>query len=270
MTASTTQHANPRHAARVGTLPSLLVGFLLSIAASADAQSPTVSLSPATIAAEQGEPFELRLLVDAAAESLSCFSISFEFDPAVLTLVGATEGALFANAAAPTFFARDTDAQGNERVSDCLLGFGTAVVAPGELAVLQFTAHGSGASEVRVIEAVLRDRDRATIDDVTTVNAQVGVGVTSVSGWHRTSELVASPNPSSGRVRLQLTAPSGAAAERTEIDIFDAAGRRIRSLHGEMTWDGRDAVGTSVGTGTYFAVARTRHGSVSTRILLLR
>ncbi len=65
------------------------------------------------------------------------------------------------------------------------------------------------------------------------------------------------PNPALGAARVGFTLPS---ATSVELSVFDAQGRRVRTLaSGERTagkwsevWDGRDAVGTPVGSGLYF------------------
>lgn len=70
--------------------------------------------------------------------------------------------------------------------------------------------------------------------------------------------LVAEPNPSAGAVTLRFAQPGEGAVA---IDVFDASGRHVRRLaHGWRpagasiaTWDGRDAGGTRVPGGIYFA-----------------
>lgn len=70
--------------------------------------------------------------------------------------------------------------------------------------------------------------------------------------------LAAAPNPSAATVTLRCAQPRGGAVA---IDVFDASGRRVRRIAdgwlpaGEsvVTWDGRDAGGTRVPAGVYFA-----------------
>lgn len=77
------------------------------------------------------------------------------------------------------------------------------------------------------------------------------------------------PNPATGRVRVFFAAATGS---RTEVEIFDAAGRRVRMLRGVaggdgavMVWDGRDDGGASVRAGVYFYVARVNGTAIGRR-----
>lgn len=80
------------------------------------------------------------------------------------------------------------------------------------------------------------------------------------------------PNPARGPVRFTLELPR---ASRTEIAIYDAAGRRVRSLHSgwrgpgahAFEWDGRDAAGGSCPAGVYFARAIAGGARATTRIV---
>jgi hypothetical protein len=83
------------------------------------------------------------------------------------------------------------------------------------------------------------------------------------------------PNPSSGPLELRLEAD---AAGSSAIGIFDAGGRRVRSLwQGELpagvraiTWDGRDDAGRPVGPGRFWARVSTPRGTVARPITRLR
>ncbi len=67
-----------------------------------------------------------------------------------------------------------------------------------------------------------------------------------------------SPNPASGATRFTLALPR---AGRARLDVFDAAGRLVRTLADgvfdagtrSLAWDLRDADGRAVGAGVYFA-----------------
>jgi hypothetical protein len=84
------------------------------------------------------------------------------------------------------------------------------------------------------------------------------------------------PNPSPGGaiVRLAL-AFAGPEATDASIDVYDAAGRRVRRLHrgalepGEhaFAWDGRDDAGRTVGAGLYFARARAGRADAVTKLV---
>jgi hypothetical protein len=84
------------------------------------------------------------------------------------------------------------------------------------------------------------------------------------------------PNPSGGEPVLRFTLPAPA---RVEIEIFDLAGRRVRTLPGAdlasgshvMIWDGTDASGQPAAAGAYFARLRAGDaGSTVVKITLAR
>jgi hypothetical protein len=70
---------------------------------------------------------------------------------------------------------------------------------------------------------------------------------------------LAGPNPARDRVRIAFGIPLGV-DEPVALEVFDAAGRRVRDLvrngmragRYDIHWDGRDAEGSLVATGTYF------------------
>jgi len=87
--------------------------------------------------------------------------------------------------------------------------------------------------------------------------------------------LKAYPNPFNPKTTLQLTIPE---AGRWRLDLYDAAGRRVRTLLDEslsvgireVSWDGRDSTGRGAAAGVYFAVAQGSAGRQTTRLVLVR
>ena len=81
--------------------------------------------------------------------------------------------------------------------------------------------------------------------------------------------LTASPNPFNPRTTFQLTGTPG---EELAIQLFDARGRRVRTLvgHGALVWDGCDGRGRPVAAGVYLARARTAVGYAACRVALVR
>lgn len=81
------------------------------------------------------------------------------------------------------------------------------------------------------------------------------------------------PNPFNPTTTISFTAPARGAVT---VDIFDAAGRHVRSLMNgivpagttRLEWDGRDRNGRSVGSGVYFC-RLTSMGGVRTRKMVL-
>lgn len=86
--------------------------------------------------------------------------------------------------------------------------------------------------------------------------------------------LIASPNPSAAgfSLRFQLCA-----AESPRLRIFTTAGRLIRSLDladpvagwTVSSWDGRDAMGTLVGSGVYVVRLDSDHVIAHTKLHLI-
>jgi hypothetical protein len=110
-------------------------------------------------------------------------------------------------------------------------------------------------------------------NDVTSVDAAGDPA----SAW---TQLVAIPNPSraGAPIRFALIGAStgessGAFAKSArEIALYDAAGRRVRTLalgEGAALWDGRDAGGAPVASGVYWARVGSPHPTIA-RLVLLR
>jgi hypothetical protein len=84
------------------------------------------------------------------------------------------------------------------------------------------------------------------------------------------------PNPFTPPLRVRCAVP--APGVRGRVDIFDPAGRRLRTLAegwlpgqvNSWTWDGRAVSGDPVASGTYFVRLQTRQGRVTERVLLIR
>jgi hypothetical protein len=80
------------------------------------------------------------------------------------------------------------------------------------------------------------------------------------------------PNPSRGRARLTLEL---AAPGRVEVGVFDASGRRVRTLvsgrleagRHPIAWDGVDATGTSAPAGVYFVRATASDDTARQRLV---
>ncbi len=90
-----------------------------------------------------------------------------------------------------------------------------------------------------------------------------------------TSQLTAYPNPAGTDVRLRFNLKRAGTAS---LDIFDAAGRRVRHLEtppagdGDQSamWDGRGDQGVSLASGVYYARLSWQGGFETTRVTLLR
>jgi hypothetical protein len=84
------------------------------------------------------------------------------------------------------------------------------------------------------------------------------------------------PNPFTPPLRVRCALPPPGA--RGRVEIFDPAGRRVRTLAegwfpGEVNtwfWDGRGISGDPVASGPYFVRLQTKQGRVTERVLLIR
>ena len=80
------------------------------------------------------------------------------------------------------------------------------------------------------------------------------------------------PNPSRGAARFALTLPGPA---EVEVAVFDAAGRRVRTLLSgaagpgdrPLVWDGLDARGRRAGAGVYFVRASANRSTATRRLV---
>jgi hypothetical protein len=238
--------------------------LICTVVGVAPVTAATVSIDPPALATAPGETVNLSVRV-AGDDSVSCFLVELSFDAGMLQLVSADEGTLFASSGHPSMFDWDEVADGLHVVNDVLLGPGTYVVAPGELASLTFEVCGVGATSIEISTVDLRDAVRDPIVPVDVEGCMV-----EVSDWSSTPEggpwasggNRVEPNPATRRAVLAF-AERGAGP--VTVTVFDVRGREVRRLDapgraGEATWDLRDAEGHLVPSGVYFA--RTNdHGS---------
>lgn len=83
------------------------------------------------------------------------------------------------------------------------------------------------------------------------------------------------PNPFSSATTVRFSIPG---AERVRIQIYDAAGREVRSLLDErrpagqhsVVWDGRDDQKHPVGSGAYYYVVTAGENSTSRKVMVVR
>jgi choice-of-anchor B domain-containing protein len=115
----------------------------------------------------------------------------------------------------------------------------------------------------------------SAIDDLTLYDAAGAATVPPPAGGGRLAFRAPWPDPASGAVRLVLDLPVAAVVG---VDVLDAQGRRVRTLHrgragaGPLTlsWDGRDAVGRETPPGLYFARATAGAARALTRFVRVR
>ncbi|HYW68183.1 MAG TPA: FlgD immunoglobulin-like domain containing protein, partial [bacterium] len=84
------------------------------------------------------------------------------------------------------------------------------------------------------------------------------------------------PNPFAGQTTISFRVPAGEG--RTELAIYDIAGRKVRTLvngrfgsgRRSVAWDGTDSRGVSVASGIYYCRLKTREGEESIKLTLLK
>lgn len=243
----------------------IVFASVLLLAAGAVA-APGVSVEPMATGVTVGQEFDVSITANSELPALSCYAVTVAYDAFHLELVSADEGDLFALAGLPTFFSQETNGP-DDAWTNCVLGFGTSVATPGELVRLRFRALKDAVSDIVLTDVVLRDVDRMEVPGVVLTHGQVTSGATATPPTVLAGALrmTAFPNPSSGPVRLGL-ALDRAKGEGLAVDpdallrdgsvtLFDISGRRIRTLPGNRPlWDGRDAQGRRVASGSYLAV----------------
>jgi hypothetical protein len=85
-----------------------------------------------------------------------------------------------------------------------------------------------------------------------------------------------SPNPFAGETTISFRAPDGGG--RTELSIYDVAGRLVRKMvdgslepgRRSVVWDGTDSRGVGVASGVYYCRMRTDAGEESIKLTLLK
>jgi hypothetical protein len=91
-----------------------------------------------------------------------------------------------------------------------------------------------------------------------------------------TLALVAAPNPAMGRITASFALPR--AEGNVELAVFDATGRRVKTLLGgpmsagshQVVWTGHDDHGATVPAGIFFLRLRTEAVSAAKKVLMIR
>ncbi len=88
------------------------------------------------------------------------------------------------------------------------------------------------------------------------------------------------PNPFNPSTTLRFSVPvrNGAGAEKVTLAVYDNLGRKVRTLFQgtlspgtyQVQWDGKNDIGRSVASGTYYVLYRGRFDQKSQRVLLMK
>lgn len=248
-------------------------------------EHPLVSFQPLVRHVQPGALCTLQVVVDDAVDSLSCMGVYVVLgDTAVADVTIAREGELFKTAGHTTFFYWEKVPPDSVYAEDCILGYRTYFLAPGELAQFVFRAKALGVCTVSFTAVRLWDINRTELAPVPGAPAQI------VVGYPTGSDTPVSPggaffnypnpfNPATVFV-LELAGLRGSEMDPVDasLDIYDISGGRVRSLfrgllppgRREILWDGRDDEGRSSAAGIYLAVAETAGGMLKRKIVLIR
>jgi hypothetical protein len=243
-----------------------------------------VSLSPMQTYMDSSRLCTLQVYVHPTGDSLACMECKVTFDASLVDLVAVKEGKLFKESGHPTFLDWHPIPPDTGYVIDCVLGYQTYFLSPGELAAYIFEARAPGVCPVRITWMKMWDIDR--IELPVTIDPSAWIFIDSPSGVTPPhvpcANLKSYPNPFSSSVTLTLEnlvlrSAQGGGTE-VSVRIYSASGHYIATAFEEPTagdrlqavWDGRDQRGRVVPSGTYFAVAKTERQVFRTKLVLIR
>lgn len=285
------RHSKPPvlHGVRLALMAVLCLGCLISLHSPLQANPPeamlrpTLTFNPLTSHIQSQEACTLQVVVDDAVDSLSCMEISVSWDTSYAACTAALEGGLYRRSGFPRFFRWEYLAPDTVNVDDCVLGYRSYVVAPGELVSFVFRAKKNGICPVHFRKARLFDIDRVELQPILGEHAEIMIGPS-------TGDLPAAPdgdalfnypnpfNPATVIVLMLRGSPREADGARVSMEVYAASGARVRSLfcgpmgvgRHELFWNGKDERGLGVAAGVYFAVAKTGFGVMSRKMILVR
>ena len=248
-------------------------------------EDPLVSFQPLVKYVLPGALCTLQVMVDSAVDSLSCMGVYISLDDtAVADVTIAREGQLFKTAGHPTFFYWEKVAPDSVTAEDCVLGYRTYFLAPGELVKFVFRAKALGVCTVSFTGVRLWDIDRHELAPIAGGPSQIVVRYPTGSDAPAApgGAFFNYPNPFNPTTVLVIDVPGPRGPEIVPVDaaisIYDVSGTRVRSLfrgllppgHREILWDGRDDEGRLSAAGIYLAVAETAGGTLKHKIVLVR
>jgi len=247
------------------------------------APNPTVSFASPVEYVEPGALCTLQVMVDGAVDSLSCMGVYIALDDtAVAEFKIAYEGELFKTAGHPTFFHWEETAPDSANAEDCVLGYRTYFLAPGELVRFVFRAKIPGSCRISIASIRLWDINRIELAPIAGAHADLVVRASTGNdaAFPRAGALYNYPNPFNPSTVLTLRLPlgNGWAESAVRLDIFSVSGDRVRALYAgslaagahELVWDGRDDRGAAVATGVYIGIAQTGRGVFKRKMVVVR
>jgi len=268
--------------------------FLLSLAAAIPRLEPAspclaadgkaeVSFSPQNSFLTPTELCTLQVRIASSYDSLACMECKVSFNSSLVTLISVEEGGLFEDSGYPTFFSSTITAQDTASAVDCLLGYQSYFLPPGELVRFIFRTDNVGSCSIRIVSLKLWDINRIEYNPIVDPNAWIFIGSpTGIKpepiqrGW-----LKSYPNPFNPPTTITFLRSNGRHNQyrsNVKIAIYNNRGRMVRMLYegtmqtGEMdlTWNGDDENGKKVSSGVYFAIAKTNSEVYKTKLVLIK
>ncbi len=182
----------------------------------------------------------------AAGNNIQGLSLDLGFDGTVVEPVAVISGELMDRQGAQAVVL----STGAANVDAAILGPGATLSGEGEMARVTFRVIAAGDPAIGIARIEARDPSNRPIE-IGTTGADAGVKPPA-----RTFLGAGYPNPFSAATRIPMSLRAGG---NVRLDVFDVAGRHVRSLvrgfreagNFEIEWDGRDDAGRNVPSGMY-------------------
>jgi hypothetical protein len=239
-----------------------------------------LSIDPGICETDVAEACTLRVMIAPSAIPVKGLDVTVDFDESIAELQSILPGSWVTDSGLQSYF-HDYTASDSTTAHFSLAFLDGAREGSGEVARLVFTGLAEGSTGLVFLDERVRDAN----------NTELGYGTSSGDSLHVVNDLTAvaegpaapaalrllgnQPNPFNPSTLIACELP---AAGRWQVTIFDAQGRRVRTLadgwlaagRQELRWDGRDDRGAALGSGLYFVRVSGATGSVSGKLLLLK
>jgi hypothetical protein len=261
---------------------------VIAVAADAtpDEGRDTVQLrfAPADTTITAGTTGRLAIVLDEAI-TVRTLDVTVAYDTTVIRTAGWEAGRIFTDPGLFLFDGFEEDTPGVWHAYVIVMGADIWAEGPGDLFYWDFEGVADGVTSVEVsptppdtVGVFLSNAAGVWYDLVVLPGTTVTVGDTSPV-WPEIAPLLPSldlwPNPFNPQaaLRVEIDRPG-----HVYLAVYDAAGRRLRTLHdghlpagpATWTWSGRDDRGCDVPSGVYLFRLRTPGGVTATRGTLLK
>lgn len=242
----------------------------------ADISSANVSLFPQLSYIETAEGCTLQVFVD-TTDSISCMECVISYDTSLVRLTSVEEGRLFVEAPFLTFFSWEYVAPGTISVVDCVMGYRSCILPPGEMVKFIFEARQAGVCPIRINEMKLWDIDRIAVNTVVDPSAWITIGApTGVTGIRRGEGYVCNyPNPFNSTTTIVFSLPH---LSYVNLSVFTPEGKLVATLvngvlaegRTHFVWDGMASGDTPVSSGMYFYRLQVGDETYTEKMVLLK